>query len=287
MVYLFSLHREDLFITSWNYFVLYIIKIKLMLIIPYDVDYECFSGDCNFLKKDFLHIWRILFTEVGKMLVDTSITIAYKCSCCGSFEFYNISLFMLLSGRENRFNCRCGKSEIIIGKNNDGYLVKIPCIGCGNEHVYVFGRKDVLEKGIIAFNCPETGIQLSFIGKDEQVRKKVDSMEKELDQIADMFGYESYFNNTQVMLDSLNKIHDIAEQGNLSCECGSSDIELLLLPDMILLKCRRCFTENTILAATNKDLRETLLKKYILVTSDSVDGDKGKVERLCRKTDGK
>lgn len=221
------------------------------------------------------------------MLIDTGIAIAYKCSSCGSFEFYNTSLFVLLFGKENCFSCRCKKSEFTISETNDGYLAKIPCIGCGNEHVYTFGRKAVLKKEIIAFNCPETDIQLCFIGKDEQVRKKVDSMEKELDKIIDMFGYESYFNNTQVMLDTLNKIHDIAEQGNLCCECGNSDIELLLLPDVILLKCRRCSAEDIIYAATNKDLRETLLKKYIMVAPNSTSDHNGKAERFCRKTDGK
>ena len=42
------------------------------------------------------------------------------------------------------------------------------------------------------------------------------------------------------MLDSLNLIHDIAERGNLFCECGNDDIELLLLSDRIYLRCNLC-----------------------------------------------
>jgi len=146
------------------------------------------------------------------------------------------------------------------------YRVKIPCIACGNEHMFVFSRRDMLNKDINVFCCPETGMQFCFIGKDETVRKRIDSLEKELDEIIDAFGYDSYFVNTQVMFDSLNKIHDIAEQGNLFCECGSDDIEVVLLSDKICLKCRRCEGNTTIYAASNEDLKDVLMRQQILLS---------------------
>jgi hypothetical protein len=76
---------------------------------------------------------------------------------------------------------------------------------------------------------------LCFIGADEEVRKRIDSLEKKFDELIDLFGYDKYFLNTQVMLDALNKIHDIAESGNLYCECGSNEVELLLYEDKINL----------------------------------------------------
>lgn len=221
------------------------------------------------------------------MLIDTGMTIAYKCSSCGSFEFYAASLFALLIGKETRFGCHCGESELVIHAAGDGYQIKMPCIGCGSEHVYTVDRKNMIKKGIVVLSCPETDLPLCFIGKDDPVRKKVDHMEKELDELIDMFGYESYFSNTRVMLDSLNKIHDIAEQGNLYCECGNTDIELLLLPDTILLKCRRCFAEASVPASSNRDLRETLQKRHILIASGSQESSERRVDRLIRKTDGK
>lgn len=202
------------------------------------------------------------------MLIDTSVTIAYKCSSCGSIGFYNASLFKLLKDGENNFGCRCKKSELTVTGNESGYLVKISCIGCGNYHIYSVDRKEIIKKGIVVLSCPETGLQLCFTGRDELVRKKVDDLEKQLDQLIDMFGYESYFKNTQVIFDLLNKIHDIAEQGNLCCECGNNDIELVLLPESIILKCRRCMLEDRIEAATNKDLMEIMQKGSILLTQE-------------------
>lgn len=205
------------------------------------------------------------------MLIDTSVTIAYKCTSCGSFEFFNISLFTLLHKNNYSLSCRCKKSWITIkqeGENN--FLISIPCIGCGSEHTYLFTKKGILSGDPIAVNCPETGTQICFVGRDEAVRKKVDSLEEELDEMINMYGYESYFDNTQVMFDTLNCIHDIALKGNLQCECGNNEVELVLLSDCILLRCVKCGCSKKIPAATNKDLKDILMKNQILITEENL-----------------
>lgn len=221
------------------------------------------------------------------MLIDTYVTIAYKCSSCGSFAFFNISLFNLLHARERRFSCRCGKSGVCISKEGlKDFKVKTPCIGCGNEHKFILERKDVIHKDLNVFLCPATGMQQCFVGKDEQVRKKIDSIEEELDELIDMFGYDNYFKNTQVMFDSLNKVHDIAEQGNLYCECGSSDIELILLSDRIQLRCTKCSGSKVIRAASNEDLKDILTKQHLLLMGEFQACNPHERNTLMRKTDG-
>ncbi len=218
------------------------------------------------------------------MIIDTSKTIAYKCSSCGSFEFYNISLFSLLHKKEKNNYCKCRKSCITVKKEGEsGFLMKTPCISCGNEHIFFISKKDMVFKELNVFNCPETGMQQCFLGKDALVRKKVDSLEEELDELIDMFGYDNYFKNTQVMLDSLNRIHDIAAQGSLFCECGSTEIELVLLSDRILLKCARCSAGKLVKAATNEDLKDLMQRHGVLVTSDDFEYDKKKAEKYIRK----
>jgi len=218
------------------------------------------------------------------MLIDTSKTIAYKCSSCGSFEFFNISLFSLLHLKGNNYYCRCRKSCITIKQEGEsGFLIKTPCMGCGNEHIYLIGKKDMVFKELNVFNCPETGMQQCFLGKDILVRKKVDNLEEELDELIDMFGYDNYFKNTQVMLDSLNKIHDIAAQGCLFCECGSANIELVLLSDRILLKCSKCSAGKLVKAATNEDLKDLMQRHGILITSDDFEYEKKKAEKYFTK----
>jgi len=68
-----------------------------------------------------------------------------------------------------------------------------------------------------------------------------------------------------VAFDSLNKIHDIAEMGNLYCICGSRDIELVLFTEKILLKCRRCDRSIEIKTGSNEDLKHLLSSKRIMI----------------------
>jgi hypothetical protein len=121
----------------------------------------------------------------------------------------------------------------------------------------------------VVFNCPETGIQTCFIGRDEAVFNKVDDLEKEFDELMDTYGYESYFRNTRVMIDTLNRIHDIALCGNIICECGEADIDLVLLSDCILLRCGRCGGSKRIPAEKNSDLKDILAESQILIKRDA------------------
>jgi len=184
--------------------------------------------------------------------------------------------------------CHCGKSRILVAEEpSRDFKITTPCIGCGSEHIFMLRRKDILHKDINVFYCPVTGMQNCFIGKDEAVRKKVDSLEKELDELIDMFGYDNYFKNTQVMFDSLNRIHDIAEQGNLYCECGCSDIELILLSDRIDLRCKKCAASEIIYAASNEDLKDVLVRQQIQLLNNYREYDSGNANGFMRKTDGK
>lgn len=222
--------------------------------------------------------------EVYKMLVDANVTIAYKCSSCGTFEFFNLTIFNLAYKKQYVLKCKCGESYVTLTRESArDYSIGIPCIGCGNEHKYILSRKEILNRNINIFNCPEKGIQQCFLGNDEAVRKKVDMLEKEMDELISMFGYDNYFSNTQVMFDALNKIHDIAEQGNLHCECGSDNVELIMLPDKIKLVCCKCSGNEIISAASNEDLKDILTKSQIMLSEGFSDGFTGP-RRLVRKT---
>jgi hypothetical protein len=140
-------------------------------------------------------------------------------------------------------------------------------------------------KPVSVLHCPGTGIELCFIGNDEEVRKRIDSLEKKFDELIDLFGYDKYFKNTQVMFDALNRIHDIAESGNLYCECGSNEIEMLLYEDEIHLKCLRCFANIVIDASSNKDLKDILKKHQIVLVKNSNEFMQRSSKQLVRRTD--
>ena len=221
------------------------------------------------------------------MLLSTSLTIAYKCPSCGKFEFFNTSLFKVFCIKEFCMVCCCGKSHLKVSNTCAGeHRIAFPCIGCGEEHIFLLKRKNLFIKNVNILHCPVTGIQQCFIGNDEEVRKRIDNLEKEYDELINNLGYDSYFVNTQVMLESLNTIHDLAETGNLYCECGNEDIELVLLPDKIYLKCKDCQGSGVISAASNKDLKILYDKKQIVLFNNRRKR-KYLPKNFMRKTDDK
>jgi hypothetical protein len=75
---------------------------------------------------------------------------------------------------------------------------------------------------------------------------------------------------------------NIAEIGNLLCKCGNRDIELVLLPDRVLLKCKICGAEKTIRAASNEDLKDTMIKRHILLSSENSKIEEGKLYTIIK-----
>lgn len=202
------------------------------------------------------------------MLLNTSKTFAYKCDSCGIFGFSSISIFDIYKCREYEIFCTCGnKVATIKSTKNVETNIYMDCTDCGREHIYKFDIKSLTSNRAVECKCPRTGIYIGLIGEDAEVRQRIDKLEEELDDLMSMYGYDNYFKNTQVMLQTLNKIHDIAEEGRLLCECGSSDVELILLSDMIYLKCRKCPGLRKIYAASNSDLKSILKAQNILLSS--------------------
>lgn len=198
------------------------------------------------------------------MLIDMDVTIAYKCFSCGAFDFINVNLFKLFFQKGIVSTCKCGDAQMeicAIGKNE--YSLTVPCIGCGTVHSNRLSKEDLINNDIKIYTCPNSGIKHCFIGKDEVVREYVDNLQKELDVMMDGLGYDKYFVNTQVMMDTLNKVHDIAEQKRLICECGCNEIMVSLLRKGIFLKCSRCSGAKFISASTNNDLKKTLQRRSI------------------------
>ena len=200
------------------------------------------------------------------MLIDMDVTIGYKCFSCGTFDFTNINLFKLFLQGTVATICKCKGATLELKEVfRNEYKLTVPCIGCGLEHSHIISREDFISKDIKIYKCPITGIKQCFMGRDSIVRAYIDSFEKELDVMIDGLGYDSYFVNTQVMLDTLNKIHDIAEQGNLHCECGCDDIIVSMLKKGINLKCPQCSGSKFIPAASNNDLKKTLQRASIVL----------------------
>lgn len=201
------------------------------------------------------------------MVIKTDATFAYKCYHCGMSEFVSTSLFRLVAKGECYHNCICGMEGIHLFQEKRGISVVVPCINCGDRHTFHMSAADVLHGKVHVLECPSTDMHCCVAGDDKKVRQSLDAIEAELEKMLDHFGYECHFKNSHVMLYALNRIHDIAEKGGITCSCGSRDVDLNLLEDRVVLICGHCGGTRAIQASSNRHLRSLVRSRSIRIGS--------------------
>lgn len=189
------------------------------------------------------------------MIIDSSIFIAVRCGACSKLETHEISIFQLEKGEYYQVDCLCESYSFYI-KTYDfkNIFFKIPCSCCDGEHVFNYRLKDIMGENIYFGACETTREVVLCVGNKTHIEEKVERMNQEIDHIMEELGYETYFHNADIMIEGLNRIHNIAEQHNLYCDCGSSEIDMNLFPDRIELRCLKCSSLNVIYAETREDL---------------------------------
>lgn len=200
------------------------------------------------------------------MLIKQTRIITYVCPACGLTHFETISLFNFSGKSEVVVSCKCGKSQLkLVTKDYKAYNVSVPCMGCGNQHNYTLGFHEMWVKPINIMKCKQNKLEFCLVGNDNEVRKELDILEKEKDLVASNIGFEKSFSNSKVMLEAVNRVHDIAEQDNIICECGCKDISVYMLEDKIILHCTRCSGIEVIAAKDNFDLKNIMQKQQIVL----------------------
>lgn len=189
------------------------------------------------------------------MLISTNAVMAMRCPVCGKMEFHDFSRFNINKSRPAYINCSCGAVKLIINtKNRALYRFQVPCLVCETRHIMEFAGKSVWSGNVTRLSCSDTDLELGYVGPEQKVRQIISSQEQEMEALADDINSEGYFHNSDIMYEVLNCLHEIAEQGELYCQCGNLKIEVELFPDCLELHCRNCDSINIIYAETEDDL---------------------------------
>lgn len=190
------------------------------------------------------------------MIISSSIFLAVRCQACSKLETHELSIFRLQKGKYRKMKCVCSNHEfqIKIDHLNNIYF-KIPCSCPEGEHVFQYKLKDILRVKLHFGVCEETREVIFCVGNRNHIEEKVEGINREIDRIMESFGYESYFHNPEIMMESLNRVHALAEEHNLYCDCGSREIDMNLFPDRIELRCLKCNSLSVIYTETQEDLR--------------------------------
>ena len=190
------------------------------------------------------------------MVINTVATLALYCSRCGKIHMHNISRFNLKSTGRRNLLCSCGQVQATITSSGERQcLLDIPCVLCQTNHVICLDSKRLWHADIDKIYCVQENFELGFIGERKVIVATVNKSKVEFEKLAsDMDEYDEHIENPQVMLETLNKIHDMAEKGGLHCRCGSSAIGAEVLPDGVELECAQCGGKLIIPAHSEQDL---------------------------------
>ncbi|KXS45725.1 MAG: hypothetical protein AWU54_202 [Candidatus Frackibacter sp. T328-2] len=193
------------------------------------------------------------------MLIDLKATLALRCPICGELERHSFTIFDF-SGRQNlEIKCKCGFNKLVIGTNNyKQYWFQFPCIICEVEHIIFYDNQELWSSQIKEIACLENEVELGYLGSEIKVDELIQEEEEYFEFMFDEVGFENYFSSPEIMLSALNLLHDIAETGGLSCQCGNNDIDIDMFPGKIELLCDQCDGLTTVSAETEEDL--TFLK---------------------------
>ncbi|SMD04279.1 hypothetical protein [Sporomusa malonica] len=193
------------------------------------------------------------------MVISAVSTLALYCARCGNIELHNVSRFVINNSRR-QLVCSCGQVQgAIASAGRHQYLLDIPCVVCETNHLIFLDSKLFLQPKASRIYCAQANLELGFIGSPTAIaetiarhKQEVASIASEMAQQPDGQGIE----NSQILLEILNKIHDIAEQGGVYCCCGNSDVEAEVLVDAIEISCSQCDGRLVIPAKDEHDLAQ-------------------------------
>jgi len=191
------------------------------------------------------------------MIIDTETLIAMRCPECGKLEYHSLSRFEFSGHKRIEISCSCGYIKLVLStKDRKNYWLQVPCVVCESKHVRSLSAKMLWSEEVNYLFCQETGLELGYIGPDDEVKALAVAQQETMEALGDDFDAEDeYFHNSEVMYEVLNCLHDIAEQGLLYCQCGNQDVEVDIFPDRLELHCKDCDSVNIIYAETDDDLR--------------------------------
>lgn len=164
-----------------------------------------------------------------------------RCPNCGKMDFYFISRFSISTRKSFKQKCNCGANLLAIGtKNHKTYSLQLQCLMCESNHISYYKQDKLWYPDIFHVLCPETGVEICFLGNKEKVMDSVKKQEKSIGEMAEDIGYNDFFYSPFVMGQILEKVDFLSKRGRLGCNCGSIHLDIDVYEDRIELSCPNC-----------------------------------------------
>lgn len=189
-----------------------------------------------------------MFETEKAMISDLNRKILYICPECTDVSMGKITVFDIPLNTPKIICCSnddCKSPVVTVTSQNDKYKICINCVICDDTHTFTISKKTLWNKDLMILKCQETGIGITFIGKDSRRLKKEYQAQNEV--IAGLLSAEELSDPDEfdLLFDIIERINELVQNKAVKCSCGKSDISINMNFDAVTLKCRNCHKSET------------------------------------------
>ena len=189
------------------------------------------------------------------MIFNHLASVAFYCRRCGQIHIFDVPYFC---GREQTTlicpNCAFPVATLAV-KSRRGLVAEVDCGACGAVNVIDFPLKKLIGLRFEKIYCREDRFELGYIGRWQAIAEFLDFNAAEFDALNPGDDY-NFVGQHQVLIEALNRVHDMAATRLIVCGCGGSDFTASVSERAILLKCADCGSVAKVAAENADDLRQ-------------------------------
>ena len=196
------------------------------------------------------------------MVANDCWSIAIYCQRCGKMQIHELSYFQKIN-KKTILRCSCNHHQATVVRTfSEGVRVEIPCVVCDFVHSENFTTKALVKMKVEKIYCAKDHFELGYIGKKQKI-EEILAFNKKAFALLNKENNEHQIEVQQVLLDVLNQLHDLAEQGKISCQCKSKCITADIIGNSVILECCHCGGYYIIPAKSLADLDDINQMKQI------------------------
>ncbi|MBQ7153768.1 MAG: hypothetical protein IJR83_07550 [Clostridia bacterium] len=181
-------------------------------------------------------------------------TVGYLCPACGGGVLSVVGI-EALEGELLKLRCDCGKSEMLIRRQQSKIVLDVPCVICGGTHQFTYDRQMFLEKQDIRMSCPYTNAGIAAKGEQNLVKAALAEDElnvlklmeeagvSSLDAFHTDFRAEGDCKDPVRLNEILFVLKDMDEAGDIRCRCRDGEggpFSVQVRDESVSVSCERC-----------------------------------------------
>lgn len=171
------------------------------------------------------------------MILETHKTLALQCPACQGTQFHEFSIFQI-SREPYPLQCRCGFIQGQVRRTGGRYTIDAFSL-IGERVRLVYPAKEFLRARLMSLIQPTFGDIIGFLGRGSEVAEAVAHSD-----ILSQFGGDvnelEDFENPDVMYAVLARLHQLAGENKITCQCDHPSVGLDIYSDRVELVCSYC-----------------------------------------------